>query len=92
MSEINLRHAAISENQQRQDFCTSNGSQRARMVEWLSRGKPLSTLQARKELDILHPAARVLELRKLGFKIFTHWTNEDNGKGKHRVANYVLLS
>ena len=65
----------------------SNEAQRTRILEWL-RGESLTTLQAREHLDIMHPAGRVMELRKQGFNIFTHWTNEAN----HRVARYVLLS
>ncbi len=69
----------------------SNEAQRTRILEWL-RSESLTTLQARKHLDIMSPAARVFELREQGFNIITHWTTEDSGKAKHRVARYVLLS
>jgi hypothetical protein len=65
-------------------------SQRQRILDHLSR-EPLTTLQARKELDIMHPAARIQELRKQ-HNIITHWTTDDSGKAKHRVACYVLLA
>ncbi|WP_411726050.1 helix-turn-helix domain-containing protein [Methyloglobulus sp.] len=53
---------------------------------------PITTLEARQKLDIMHPAARVQELRGLGHDIITHWQTVDTGKAKHRVARYVLLS
>ncbi|MEI6709278.1 MAG: helix-turn-helix domain-containing protein [Methylococcales bacterium] len=65
-------------------------SQREQILNWLRR-EPLTTLQARKELDIMHPAARIQELREQGHNIITYWTTEDTGKGSHRVARYVLL-
>lgn len=69
----------------------STSSQRQRLLDWLHL-EPLTTLQARQKLDILHPAARVQELRGQGHDIATHWTEGDTGKAKHRVACYVLLS
>ncbi|MGZ5018693.1 MAG: helix-turn-helix domain-containing protein [Methylobacter sp.] len=57
------------------------------------RQKPLSTLDARRELDILHPGARIQELKAAGHNIVTHWSKELSECGKlHRVARYVLLS
>lgn len=44
----------------------SAASQRQRILSWLRNVEPLTTLQARKQLDVLHPAARVMELRKAG--------------------------
>ena len=49
---------------------------------------PLTTLAAREALDIMHPAARIQELRAQGFTIVTHWARVN----RHRVASYVLLS
>ena len=71
---------------------TDSNSQRQRILAWL-RERPLTTLQARKELDIMHPAARVQELRELGNRIITYWhvTHSDSGT-KHRVGRYVLLA
>lgn len=54
------------------DFCkhdltNSNAAvQRARLLDALKR-RALTTLQARRELDVLHPAARVMELRDDGY-------------------------
>ncbi len=65
-------------------------AQRKRILDFLSI-RPLDTLTARKELDIMHPAARVMELRKLGFGIKTIEIDRQSDCGKiHRVACYVL--
>ena len=38
------------------------------------------------------PAARILELKRRGFDILTHWVLEATDCGKlHRVALYVLM-
>jgi hypothetical protein len=66
-------------------------SQRQRILNWLRIG-PLTTIQARKELDVMHPAARIQELRDQGHNIITHWATSDTGKAKHRVACYVLFA
>ncbi len=71
------------------DTCTE--SQQARLLSWL-RKKPITTLQARHQLDILGVASRVHELRHLhGLNIQTHWTYDENpGGGNHRIGLYVL--
>jgi hypothetical protein len=54
--------------------------------------KPLSTIDARRELDIMHPAARVMELREESHNIKTHWSDEPTECGRlHRMARYVLF-
>lgn len=73
---------------------TRNNSraQRTRILAALQ-AAPISTFDARKKLDIPHPAARVMELRKTGYPIVTHWCDALSEAGlKHRVAQYVLLS
>lgn len=66
-------------------------AQRQRLLKALREG-PVTTLQARSQLDILHPAGRVQELRKQGIEIATHWlTAITSGDRKHRVAQYVLF-
>lgn len=50
-------------------------------------------LALRKELDILHPAGRIKELREQGFDIHTLWQWEPTDSGKqHRVGLYCLIS
>ena len=73
------------------NYCNSTVSQRKRILDYL-RSKPLTTLAERIDLDIMHPAARVMELKAQGHEIYTHWETVDSGQGKHRVASYVLLS
>jgi hypothetical protein len=69
----------------------STEAQRARLLQRLRQG-PLTTLAARSELDVLHPAARVMELRGEGFCIETLRTSEYSECGQlHSVARYVLL-
>lgn len=64
---------------------------RAKLLEAL-RQHPVTSYHARADLDIYHPNARILELRRQGFNIFTHWETINNGKTKHRVGKWVLLS
>ncbi len=71
-----------------------NGSaaQRARIRSWLRKHRRLTTLEARSRLDVLHPAARIQELRKEGLNIVTHWRTDTTPEGRpHRVAQYVLM-
>jgi len=68
----------------------SVAAQRKRILDFLHT-HPLDTLTARKELDVMHPAARVMELRKSGFGIKTLKIDRPSDCGKiHRVACYVL--
>jgi len=67
-------------------------AQRKRLLERL-REKPITTIEAREQLNILMPAARIFELRKnYGLNIITLWTKDCTSQGKpHRVARYVLI-
>lgn len=65
-------------------------AQRQRILEYL-RYSPLTMLQAREHLDIMHPAARCMELREAGHNIKTEWTTEYSASGsRHRTARYSL--
>ena len=69
----------------------SAAAQRLRALDMLRTG-PKSTIQLRRDGDILAPAARVLELKNRGFDIMTQWVRQATDCGKlHRVALYVLL-
>jgi hypothetical protein len=71
----------------------SSESQRKAILAWLREHGTLTTIQARDELGIMHPGGRVLELRKRGYKIVTHWTiTIDKAGTKHREAKYVLFT
>ncbi len=74
------------------NLSSSSQQQRKRLLEAL-KIKPITTIEAREELDIFHPAARVQELRAQGYKIATHRETIETSKGIHdRVGRYVLLN
>jgi len=67
--------------------------QQVALLTWLQAHQRITTLQARNELGIMHPAGRVQELRDAGNDIATHWQWEADATGKeHKQALYVLLS
>lgn len=71
-------------------YKNSTLAQRRRILDFL-RTRPLDTLTARKELDIMHPAARVMELRRQGLDIKTIKIDRQSDYGEiHKVACYVL--
>jgi len=53
----------------------------------------VNSYEASRGLGIYHPPARILQLRKQGYKISTIWQTivAENGD-KHRVGFYVLCS
>ena len=70
----------------------STAAQRARVLHHLQNHRALTTLQARHLLNVMHPAARVMELRESGYKIITRWRWDADSEGRlHRVAEYVLM-
>ena len=70
----------------------SASSQRERILAALRQG-PVTTIFARRDLDIMMPTTRVHELRhREGCNIHTHWAHRPTDAGVlHRVAEYVLL-
>ncbi|MEI6269285.1 MAG: helix-turn-helix domain-containing protein [Methylococcaceae bacterium] len=67
---------------------TDTSTQQFVILAHLKINGSMTTLQARQELDVMHPAARVQELREKGHNIMTHWTVTQG----HRIAVYVLLA
>lgn len=66
-------------------------TQRERLLEALKRGYAVSTFEARRDLDIYYPPARVKELREDGYQIETHWQIVTTDAGvDHRVGLYVM--
>lgn len=63
-------------------------AQRNKMLEWLQH-KPLTTIEAREELDIMQPPTRIFELKEQGHNIVTQRITQN---GHHGVARYVLLA
>ncbi|CAE6946238.1 hypothetical protein R69608_05536 [Paraburkholderia nemoris] len=77
----------------KQQYSNDATAQRNRILAALRTHGSLTTLEARRRLDVLHPAARVMELRDAGFLISTVWSVDHNELGsQHRVARYHLLS
>ena len=69
----------------------SAAAQRARLLLALHCG-PLTTLQARSGLDVMHPGGRIMELRRQGHQIATVRVLEPTDCGQlHSVARYVLV-
>lgn len=68
-------------------------AQRARLLDALRCG-PITTIEARRNLDILMPAARVHELKhRYGYDIQKVIVQQETEGGRlHRVAKYVLMA
>ncbi len=63
-------------------------AQRTKILDWL-REKPMTTFEAREELDIMQPATRIFELRAKGYNIVKDLITQN---GHNNVARYVLLA
>jgi hypothetical protein len=71
---------------------TDTNTQSARLLEALRRFA-VTTFEAMRFLDVYHCPARVMQLRKAGHKITTHWQTVVTEAGvKHRVGLYALES
>ena len=85
-------HPQAAQNTQGDHNDNSAGAQRLRLLAELEARNSLTTIEARRDLDILMPAARVFELRARGYDIETFWIDDLTECGrKHRVARYVLM-
>lgn len=71
---------------------TSADAQRHRLLTALRQG-PVTTFYAREVLNILMPAARIKELRAIGYEIETVRIElvDQHGRRHDRVAKYVLI-
>ncbi len=70
---------------------TATETQRALMRAALEALPTVSTVEARRDLDILHPAGRIMELRRAGLEILTTWIEEMTSAGvRHRIGLYSL--
>lgn len=68
----------------------SRASQRQRLLQALQSGS-VSTIDARDNLHILHPAGRIRELRKAGHNITQEMIQQTSAGGyPQRVARYTL--
>ena len=85
-------HPQAAQNTHSNHKDNSANSQRSRLLAAFEVRNSVTTIEARRDLDILMPAARVFELRARGFDIATIWTDDLTECGrKHRVARYVLM-
>lgn len=82
----------MSQVQGSRNIDNSTQAQRARLLEHLKINGSATTIEIRRDLDLLMPAPRVHELRhKFGYNIRTLWVQQQTECGKlHRVAKYVL--
>jgi hypothetical protein len=63
-----------------------------KILDWLFEKGSITTAQAREHLDVMSPAARILQLKKDGYQINTlndTWTS-NHGINHKGVARYVL--
>ena len=70
----------------------SVSNQCLKILDWLFEKGSITTTQARQHLDVMSPAARILQLKKAGYLIVTvddNWTSE-HGINHKGVARYVL--
>lgn len=66
-------------------------NQRLKLLDWLFERTCITTAQARDNLDIMHPAGRIKELKRAGYLIVTIWVSWISDHNiKHRIARYVL--
>ena len=70
---------------------THLAAQCERLREALSRYS-LTTYEAMRYLDCYHPPARIMQLRRAGLEIDTHWVHSVTESGeRHRIGMYVLV-
>ncbi|MFM0309650.1 helix-turn-helix domain-containing protein [Paraburkholderia sp. RL17-383-BIF-A] len=67
--------------------------QRARLLEAMRLCAGITTLEATRYLDVIDPRARVVELRKEGYRIVTSWVCQPSECGRpHNVGLYTLAA
>jgi hypothetical protein len=69
----------------------SANNQCLKILDWLLEKNSITTSEAREHLDVMSPAARILQLKQAGYLIVTIWETWVSEYGiKHRIARYVL--
>ncbi|SAL12083.1 hypothetical protein AWB64_00473 [Caballeronia sordidicola] len=85
-------HNVVSTTTGLDSNANSSAAQRLRVLTYLRSNGSLSTIEARHCIDVMHPAMRVLELRRAGHEVQTVWSNEFTPEGRrHRIARYFLI-
>jgi hypothetical protein len=70
----------------------SSASQRQRILRYLQQTGPITTLQCRFLLDVMHPGARLQELRKAGYLIDMVMVDDATPEGnQHEVGQHTLV-
>ncbi|MBA3008447.1 MAG: helix-turn-helix domain-containing protein [Proteobacteria bacterium] len=65
--------------------------QREAILSYLRAHGSMTTLEARRNLDVLHPAGRVAEIRRAGIEIDLVWCVDLSENGRpHKVGRYIL--
>lgn len=69
----------------------STQNQCLKILDWLFERGSITTAQAREHLDVMSPAARIMQLKQAGYLIVIAWDNWTSEHSiKHRIARYVL--
>ena len=90
LAALTTNPKTITTNRNFKDNSTTN--QCLKILDWLFEKGSITTTEAREHLDIMSPAARILQLRKKGYqiiKINDSWTS-GHGINHKGVARYVL--
>ena len=80
------------QNEQAKLADTSISAQCARLLHAL-KSRPVNTFEAREQLNVMQPAARVLELKRMGHKIDKRLAPAVDAQGyRHSgIAHYFLI-
>jgi hypothetical protein len=91
--EMAANKAATKKTTSKKDVTRTDAESQCRRIIEALRAAPRTTVELCREFDILHPPARILQLRERGHVIVLHWVYvETIPKVFHRVGKYVLMS
>ncbi|HAT7871345.1 TPA: hypothetical protein JBE57_07525 [Legionella pneumophila] len=91
MEDKNRPEGQLGTPNAKPSYSNSASSQRARILKHFESCPRLSTVEAREIYGVLHPCGRIMELRKKGYLIDTHWIVAPDLNGVlHRVGLYVF--
>lgn len=92
MNERVTHDNEVTRSQSKSDFNENSlPAQRKRLLDYLKAHGSITTIGARKELDIMCPAARIFELKAQGHIIHTDRVCEPTDYGRlHRIGKYIL--
>jgi hypothetical protein len=72
---------------------TSGSAQRRRLLNWMRNNGPIDTMAARRDLNILMPAARIKELKDRGYTFHTQRVTitDEQARSHSNIALYTLI-